>query len=101
MSDCVILCLWAAENVTESVLSSDPTKGFILGGASVGASMAAALSRQFQEQPLKFPLTGQWLAIPSLVDESCVPSRFRLHFVAREQSANSPILNKEGLEALQ
>lgn len=62
--------------------------------------MAAALSRKFHVKPLAWPLTGQWLAIPSLMDDSCVPLQYKDRFVAREQSENVPILNKAGLAAL-
>jgi acetyl esterase/lipase len=66
-------CKWIASNATGDLLRSDPSKGFILGGQSVGGSITGALSRKFQIEPLSYPLTGQWMGIPSLMDDSCVP----------------------------
>jgi acetyl esterase/lipase len=72
-------CKWIASNATGDLLRSDPSKGFILGGASVGGSMTGALSRKFQDELLAHPLTGQWMGIPSLMDDSCVPVRPSRH----------------------
>lgn len=94
-------CKWISDHASDPLLSSDPIKGFIIGGVSVGASMSAALSRKFQDEPLSNPLTGQWLAVGSLMDESCVPARFKDIFLAREQSSKAPLLNKDNLAALQ
>ena len=94
-------CKWISDHATEPILNADPTRGFILGGVSVGGSMAAALSRKFQDEPLSHALTGQWLCVASLMDDNCVPSRFKDVFLAREQSRDAPLLNKSSLEALQ
>lgn len=93
-------CKWISDNATGPLLNADPQQGFVLGGVSVGGSMAAALSRKFQEQPLSHPLTGQWLCVASLVDDDSVPVRFKEVFVAREQSSEAPLLNKTSLEYL-
>jgi len=94
-------CKWISDHATESTLNADPAQGFILGGVSVGGSMAAALSRKFQDEPLSHALTGQWLCVASLMDDNCVPSQFKDVFLAREQSRDAPLLNKSSLEALQ
>lgn len=52
---------WIAQNSTGDALTSDPAKGFIMGGVSAGGALTASLSRKFQEEPLAHRLTGQWL----------------------------------------
>jgi acetyl esterase/lipase len=94
-------CKWISDHAAEPTLNADPTIGFILGGVSVGGSMAAALSRKFQDEPLSYALTGQWLCVASLMDNNCVPPRFKDLFLAREQSRDAPLLNKSSLKALQ
>lgn len=94
-------CKWISDHAYEPLLSSDPQQGFILGGVSVGASMSAALSRKFQEEPLSHALTGQWLSVGSLMDDSCVPERSKDVLLARKQSSDALFLNKENLAALQ
>ncbi|KAM0723539.1 hypothetical protein Q7P37_000526 [Cladosporium fusiforme] len=94
-------CKWISDHASEPLLRSDPEQGFVLGGVSVGGSMSAALSRKFQDEPLSHALTGQWLSVGSLMDESCVPARFKNVFLAREQSSDAPLLNKDNLAALQ
>lgn len=94
-------CRWITANAAHAAIRADPDKGFILGGVSVGGSMAAALSRKFIDEPLSFSLTGQWLSVASLMDDDCVPDRFKDLFIARKESENTPFLNKASLEALQ
>lgn len=93
-------CKWISDNATGPLLNADPQQGFILGGVSVGGSMAAALSRKFQEHPLSHPLTGQWLCVASLMDDDSVPARFKEVFIASQQSSEAPLLNKTSLEYL-
>lgn len=94
-------CKWISDHASDPLFNSDPKQGFILGGVSVGGSMSAALSRKFQDEPLSHALTGQWLCVGSLMDESCVPARYKDVFFAREQSSDAPLLNKKNLAALQ
>lgn len=86
---------WIAENATSSVLSADPARGFLIGGVSAGAAISAALSRRFQEQHLAYSLTGQWLAVPSLMHEGCCPEQYKSRYISLEQNSSSPGLAKE------
>lgn len=81
---------WAAENAIGTVLNSDPTKGFIMGGVSAGGALTASLSRIFQEEPLAFPLTGQWLCVASVMDATCVPEKYKDYYVSAGQQADNP-----------
>lgn len=66
--DCLDSLEWIADNATGDVIASDPSKGFVLGGVSAGASIASALSRRFQEDKLAHILTGT-------TSEQCVTTR--------------------------
>ena len=88
---------WIAENATSSILAADPSKGFILGGVSAGASLTTCLSRYFQHDKLAHQLTGQWLSIPPIMDADTCPERYRHLFISREQNAEAPVLDKETL----
>ncbi|CZT19914.1 related to arylacetamide deacetylase [Ramularia collo-cygni] len=85
---------WIAENATTDVLAADPTKGFILGGVSAGAAITAALSRQFQVDKLAHELTGQWLAVPSVMDINSCPVEYRNFLISHQQNANTPMLSR-------
>ena len=91
---------WIAENATGPELSADPTKGFIMGGASAGACLTAVLSRQFQDQKLAYPLTGQWLNVPPCLDLGSCPDKYKSYFISPEQNAAAPTLSKEALAML-
>jgi len=86
---------WIADNATGSILKSDPTAGFIMGGVSAGGALTAAFSRIFEEEPIAYPLTGQWLSIPSVMDEENAPDKYRPYYLAAEQTANSPFFSRE------
>jgi acetyl esterase/lipase len=92
---------WAAENATASILSADPSKGFIIGGVSAGGSIAAAVSRKVQEEEkLAHPLTGQWLCIPSLMDHASCPEEYKHVYLAYEQNGDTAFLGKESREMM-
>ena len=91
---------WIANNATGSVLNSDPSKGFIMGGVSAGGSLTASLSRKFQEEPLAYPLTGQWLSIPPIMDSDSVPEKYKEYYISSEQQAKGKFLSAEAREAL-
>ena len=91
---------WIAENATGTLLGADPTKGFLMGGVSAGACLTGSLSRKFQEEKLAYPLTGQWLNVPPLMDEECCPDKYRSYFVSMETNAVNPGLSKEAVDML-
>ncbi|KAK4506198.1 hypothetical protein PRZ48_004163 [Zasmidium cellare] len=86
---------WIADNATGSILNADPTRGFIMGGVSSGGAIAAVLSRKFQEEPIAHPLTGQWLAVPTLLDDDIVPEKYKAYFISGEQNAKVTGVSKE------
>ncbi|KAK4632045.1 AB hydrolase superfamily protein [Fulvia fulva] len=91
---------WIAENATGELLSADPRNGFLLGGVSAGGAITACLSRKFQEEPLKWPLTGQWLCVPSLMHKDICPEKYRELFISHDQNASAPGLTRESREMM-
>ena len=91
---------WIASNATGSLLSSDPTKGFLMGGVSAGGALTAAFSRLFQEEPIAYPLTGQWLSIPAVMDISTVPEKYKDYHISSEQFAGGAFFSRKTREWL-
>lgn len=86
---------WIASNASGSLLSSDPAKGFLMGGVSAGGSLTAACSRLFQAEPIAVPLTGQWLCVPSVMDPPIVPEKYKEYHISSEQFAAGEFFSKE------
>lgn len=91
---------WIAENATGPILVSDPAKGFLLGGMSAGGCITAAVSRRVQEDKLAYPLTGQWLAIPAIMDLASCPEQYKSHFIAPGQNEDAPIIPKAATDMM-
>lgn len=89
---------WIASHAVE--LQADPSKGFVVGGVSAGGNCAAVVARMAQEEKLAYPLTGQWLSIPSLIDVDMVLDKYKAYFISREQNAEAPILDQKALAAI-
>lgn len=92
--------IWIADNAADEALKSDPAKGILLGGVSAGAALTGVLSRKFTDEPLKYPLTGQWLCVPPLMQPENVPAKFKEHHISREQNADNPVLPTEGIKKM-
>lgn len=88
--------VWLAQHAAE--IGADPTQGFIVGGTSAGAQLAAACARKAQVEPLACPLTGQWLCVPWLFTEQKVPAKWTHLFNSRGQNKDAPILGTADLD---
>lgn len=101
--DAIDTVIWTAHNAHSTIIHSDPTQGFVLGGASSGGNLAAVLTRYLQHplHALPHPITGQWLGIAQLfpLDASFVPAEYLPYFHSRTQNADAPILNAAALAA--
>lgn len=91
--------VWLATHAPE--LGADPSNGFIVGGTSAGAGLTAVCARKAQVEPLAYPLTGQWLNVPSILSEHQIPEKWKHLYVSKQQNERAPILPSSALNALQ
>ncbi|KAK3675434.1 hypothetical protein LTR78_004517 [Recurvomyces mirabilis] len=90
---------WIAAHA-RSDLHADPKRGFLIGGASAGACLSAALTNLSIQLQMSPPLTGQWLAVPSLMEAEHVPFEYNDYFLSREHNKTAPGLDVAALEAI-
>jgi acetyl esterase/lipase len=86
----------AAENA--SWLGADPSKGFVVGGGSAGANIAAAISHVARDEKLNPPLTGAHLMIPCVCDISHLPERYKKDQHSWEQNKDVAILDRKAID---
>jgi acetyl esterase/lipase len=87
---------WAASQAKD--WGADASKGFIVGGTSAGAIISAVVSHQARDEKLSPPLTGVWLNVPHVVDQSVLPEKWRGVHTSHEQNKDAPILDKAAVE---
>lgn len=77
VNDAFDVLKWCASIASSSseILPTDPRQGFIVGGASAGGNFAAVMCQMAKDEGLTPPLTGQYLCVPALLDESAVPEK--------------------------
>jgi acetyl esterase/lipase len=91
--------VWLVEHAVET--GADPSRGIIMGGTSAGASLAAVCARRAQVEPLAYPLTGQWLNVPTLLKEEQVPEEWTHLYVSMEQNKDAAIFPASAMAVLQ
>ncbi|KAI1826635.1 Alpha/Beta hydrolase protein [Xylaria intraflava] len=84
-------------SINASSLGADPKAGFIIGGVSSGANLAAVTAQRSVAEGLSPPLTGAWMCMPCVLDKSIVPPEYREVFVSREQCANATLVDADNL----
>ncbi|KAK5127090.1 hypothetical protein LTR85_008450 [Meristemomyces frigidus] len=89
---------WIAEHASD--LGADPRLGFVVGGVSAGGTCTAVVTTLAVEEKLSPPITGQWLCIPSLMDEQHVPEKYKKYFLSPKHNADAPVLNAVAMAAL-
>jgi acetyl esterase/lipase len=95
-NDCYDALKWCTTNM--KAWNVNPSAGFIVGGSSAGANLAAVLTHKARDECIEPPLTGQYLAIPLLCPEDKMPEEYRPLWVAREQNTDAPILPTRALD---
>ncbi|PYH89000.1 alpha/beta-hydrolase [Aspergillus ellipticus CBS 707.79] len=73
-------------------------RGFILGGFSSGATVAAVLLQQARDQGLSPSLTGGFISIPMLLVDEIVPECYRGEWKSREENTQDPAVTKDSLQ---
>lgn len=90
---------WVDEHAHE--LGADPQLGFVVGGASAGGVCASTIASHAIENPLKHPITGQYLCVPSIMDKDGCPDKFKPYFLALEHNKDAPVLSTDALRSIQ
>ncbi|KIX98387.1 uncharacterized protein Z520_05688 [Fonsecaea multimorphosa CBS 102226] len=81
---------WAAEKATS--WGADPSAGFVVGGTSAGGNLSAIMAHLARDEGLSPPLTGQYLAIPTVLPPAVVPEKYKEYYLSYEQNRHSPVL---------
>ncbi|KAH8803465.1 Alpha/Beta hydrolase protein [Xylogone sp. PMI_703] len=81
---------WAAENAKS--WGADPSAGFVIGGTSAGGNITAVLAHLARDEGLSPPLTGQYLAVPTVLTQKVIPEKYKEYYLSYEQNRNAPIL---------
>ena len=98
-NDCWDTVQWLAEHSSE--VYADPSKGFVIGGISAGGTLSAFITAESQTHKLTFPITGQWLCVPSLMNKSNVPARYLGYFHSLEHNKDAPVLPASAVDSLE
>lgn len=69
----------------EAIFKADPAQGFVVGGASSGANLAAVVTQLAKDQNLSPALSGQFLSVPLLMWEESVPAQYRDVYLSLSQ----------------
>ncbi|KAF4631418.1 hypothetical protein G7Y89_g6710 [Cudoniella acicularis] len=86
---------WTAANVKE--LDVNPEKGFLVGGISAGANLAAVVSYLWRDNKMSPSLTGQYLSIPAVCTPEAMPSKYQDFCFSMEQNKDALILNEKSV----
>ena len=81
---------WASKHAKD--IGADLSKGFIIGGQSPGANLAAVLALLARDEKLDPPLTGVFLSNPNLLSSEVVPEKYKPMYLSYDQHAEAPIL---------
>ncbi|THV02229.1 hypothetical protein K435DRAFT_717541 [Dendrothele bispora CBS 962.96] len=100
LNDCYTVLKYVAGNPDQ--FSASLEKGFIIGGASSGGNLSAALALRLRDDPFfkEKPLTGQLLMMPLVIHpdaHSELPEEYRSQLLSMEQNKDAPGLNKEAV----
>ncbi|KIW29764.1 uncharacterized protein PV07_05553 [Cladophialophora immunda] len=79
---------------------TDARVGFLVGGESAGANLAASLAHLARDHNLNPPLTGQVLVAGTYISPGRVHERYKGRYLSREQNADAPILDRALLKLL-
>lgn len=84
---------WIGANAED--LGADPSKGFVVGGTSAGATAMITVSHLWRDDGLSPPLTGLHLAVPAPCIVSALPEKYRMKEKSWEQNRDAPLFSRE------
>lgn len=88
--DGIKIAEWMAENAQRE-LGADLGSGFIVGGHSAGAQIAAAVASESRSKALAFPITGSFICIPVFFVPETVPETYKHLYKAWEENGEGPM----------
>ncbi|KIW13555.1 hypothetical protein PV08_08743 [Exophiala spinifera] len=80
---------------------TDPRVGFLVGGSSAGASLAASLAHLARDHSLRPKLTGHFLFAGTYISDQHVPAKYQERYLSWTQNQDAPILSKAMIRLLQ
>lgn len=83
VNDCYDVLEWAAHHASE--LGADPTKGFIVEGASAGGSLTDILGHLARDNGLSPPVTGLAELFTSVLRPGVVPEKYKPEYLSESQ----------------
>jgi acetyl esterase/lipase len=89
---------WLAEHAAD--LKADPSKGFIIGGISAGGTQTALMTLASISEPFAHPVTGQWLCVPSLMNDTVTPEKYKKYHQSLKHNHDAPILSKTSIDEI-
>ncbi|KAK9424733.1 putative Alpha/beta hydrolase fold-domain-containing protein [Seiridium unicorne] len=97
--------------IKDEGLELDPNLGFVLGGFSAGANLAAVIAginsaskAGYRDElvrgmpPIVSEITGLFISIPCLMEADIVPAEYSYLFRSRDEHANAPFVNARSLQ---
>ncbi|KAJ6506871.1 Alpha/Beta hydrolase protein [Mycena sanguinolenta] len=98
LDDCYAAIKWTAENCKAIRGSLD--RGFLVGGVSAGANLAAAAVHRSLKDPFfqKHKITGHVMQIPAVVHPAAYPPKYAAELLSYNQNADVPIVSKAAIE---
>ncbi|KAH6691825.1 prolyl oligopeptidase-like protein [Leptodontidium sp. MPI-SDFR-AT-0119] len=84
---------WVVENAAS--LNINLSSGFVVGGVSSGANIAAVLAHLTRDEGLQPPLTGQFLAVPPLLPSTETDEKYKNRLLSSTQKMEVGFLNPE------
>ncbi|KAJ6566613.1 Alpha/beta hydrolase fold-3 [Mycena capillaripes] len=85
INDCYAALKWTVVHSAE--IRANLGRGFIVGGASAGANLAAVIFT------IDHKITGHILQIPALIHPSAYPAEYAAELLSYEQNKDAPILS--------
>lgn len=89
---------WLANHTQDSEIGAHTEAGFIIGGQSAGASLAATVLQHMQESEMGLRATGGYICIPLLLTDAILPPQYKDIWTSRDENCNKlPLLSAEGV----
>ncbi|KAI0942643.1 hypothetical protein AcW1_003217 [Taiwanofungus camphoratus] len=98
LNDCYAALKWAADR--SSLFSASLSRGFLIGGQSSGANLAAVIAHRARDDAFFAGrrLTGQVLQVPIVLHPDAYPEKYKSELLSMEQNKDAPFLDRKQLD---